>query len=176
MHLHFGFLGQFKFSQMARVPCSLSLISICISAVLDGNINVFSVLSARNVIEVGIISSSNVAFLSSLWTNFDNFLGDLWPQIKLKVHQISAHLVHRELRNTTFEREKHKPKLNFRTLLMCYFFSPSHFVKSTFSSDARFYDFRYLPLLSWLRNACNLFRKNCVLLCKKNYICVFAVS
>ena len=31
----------------------------------------------------------------------------LWPKVKLKVYQISANLVHRELRNATFEGKKH---------------------------------------------------------------------
>ena len=31
---------------------------------------------------------------------------DLWPKVKLKVYQISANLVRRELRNATFEGEK----------------------------------------------------------------------
>ena len=37
---------------------------------------------------------------------YTSILGDLWPKVKLKVYQISANLVHRELRNATFEGEK----------------------------------------------------------------------
>ena len=50
--------------------------------------------------------AANVTFLSSLWTDLAKVLRELWPWVKLKVHQISAHLVHRELRNATFEGEK----------------------------------------------------------------------
>ena len=56
------------------------------------------------VIEVGIFSPSNVAFLSSEWTDLANILGDFMTLGQ--VHQISAHLVHRELRNATFKGEK----------------------------------------------------------------------
>ena len=42
------------------------------------------------------------ALCGQIW---QNFCGSL-REVKLKVHQISAHLVNRELRNATFEGEK----------------------------------------------------------------------
>ena len=42
------------------------------------------------------------ALCGQIW---QNFCGSL-REVKLKVHQISAHLVHRELINATFERER----------------------------------------------------------------------
>ena len=52
------------------------------------------------------------------------FLGDLWPKVKLNGYQISAYLVHRELRNrgskATFEGTKCQPKLQIQTLVLTF--------------------------------------------------------
>ena len=59
-----------------------------------------------NVIEVGVFWLQKLRLIGRLWTDVAKFLGDLWPRVKLKVYQISANLIHRELRNATFEGEK----------------------------------------------------------------------
>ena len=59
-----------------------------------------------NVIEVGVFWLQKLRLIGRLWTDVAKFLGDLWPRVKLKVYQISANLIHRELRNATCEGEK----------------------------------------------------------------------
>ena len=45
---------------------------------------------------------------------------DLWPHQKLKVYQIYANFVHRELRNASFEGKNLQPQLKGRTLIIRY--------------------------------------------------------
>ena len=64
---------------------------------------IHSLPESSNVIEVGVFFYSKVA---SDWPSVD-LLEDLWSKVKLKVYQIPAHLVHRELRSATFEGKSH---------------------------------------------------------------------
>ena len=56
------------------------------------------IVRVRIVIEVGIFWLQKLRQIGRLWTDLANILWDLWPKVRLKVYQISANLVHRELR------------------------------------------------------------------------------
>ena len=73
-------------------------------------------------------------FLGRLWTDLATILGDLLSKVKLTVYQISANLVHIELRNVTFEGELCQPQLHFRTLIVSLVtLRLKHFSRQSFS-------------------------------------------